>query len=158
LKLSDEVVFLSVEVFDLSFEFENLAVNAGNDISFGDLNVICAWGDFSFGGLGVDCGEVECAVVAVTDIADGDGGKVVECVDGDNHSWEGVVFGAVGFDEDFDSVTDSELGDLFSRAEVDFELCSVDFNDAGVGCGFHGVCCLLFRFNPLRGSVCLVLG
>ncbi len=157
MEFGDEVVFLRVEVFYLSFEFDDFAVNAGDDVGFRDLNVISARSDFSFGGLGVDCGELECAVVVVTDVADGDGGKVVECVDGDDYSREGVIFAAVGFDEDLDAVTYTKLGDLFSRAEVDFEFCSVDFNNAGVGCGFHCVCWFVVWFNPLRGSVYLVL-
>lgn len=98
MEFGDEVVFLRVEIFDLSFEFDDFAVNAGDDIGFRDLNVISAWSDFSFSGLGVDCGELERAVVVVADVADGDRGKVVEGVNGYNYSRERVVFGAVGFD------------------------------------------------------------
>ena len=98
MELGDEVVFLRVEVFYLSFEFENLAVNAGDDVGFGDLNVICARSDFSFGGLRVDCDEIKRAIVIVTNVTDGDGRQVVECVDGYNYSREGVIFGSVGFD------------------------------------------------------------
>ena len=88
LEFGEEVVFLCVEVFDLSFELDDFTINAGDNVGFGDLNVIRARSDFSFSGLGVDCGELECAVVVVADVADGDGGKVVERVDGDDHPGE----------------------------------------------------------------------
>lgn len=144
MEFGGEVVFLCVEVFDLGFELDDLAVNAGDDVGFRYLDVISAWGDFSFGGLRVDGGEFERAVVVVADVADGYGRKVVECVNGNNYSGEGVVFVAVGFDKDLHSVADTELSDLLGRAEVDFKFDSVDFNDAGVGCGFHfGLCLLL---------------
>jgi len=157
LEFGEEVVFLCVEVFDLSFEPDDFTINAGDNIGFGDLDIIRARSDFSFGGLRVDCDELKRAIVIVTNVTDGDGGKVVERVNGDDYSGEGVIFAAVGFDENLDTIPDTKLGDLFSLAEVDFEFCSVDFNNAGVGCGFHCVCWFVVWFNPLRGSVCLAL-
>lgn len=129
----EKVSAFALEVFQFSFFAGDLAVEAGEDIGFVDEDVVDVWGDFVVCGLGVDGGEFDFARVVVGEVTDGDGREVVEGVDGNDDTVVAGVRAAVGFDEHFDFVTDAVLRDLLGGAKVDFELGSVDFDNAGVG-------------------------